>query len=103
MPRCPQMPRKTLSNLISMALISGLLSVQSAEAADGRIVILTEQMPRQAIGGDPVVFNDKEIRAEVQTDRSEQISDQVGRIQASPAVNQLGAIGSTVELSLIPH
>jgi hypothetical protein len=93
----PPLRRNTLSNLISLALISGLLSVQSATAADGRIVILTEQMPRQAIGGEPVVFNDKEIRAEVQTDRSVQLSEQVGRLQVAPAVGQLNNLNSTVE------
>jgi hypothetical protein len=93
----PPLRRNTLSNLISLALISGLLSVQSATAADGRIVILTEQMPRQAIGGEPVVFNDKEIRAEVQTDRSVQLSEQIGRLQVAPAVDQLKGINSSVE------
>lgn len=93
----PALRRNTLSNLISLALVSGLLSVQSAHAADGRIVILTEQMPRQAIGGEPVVFNDKEIRAEVQTDRSVQLSEQVGRLQVAPAVGQLNNLNSTVD------
>ena len=97
----PPLRRNTLSNLISLALISGLLSVQSANAADGRIVILTEQMPRQAIGGEPVVFNDKEIRAEVQTDRSVQLSEQIGRLQVAPATGQLNNLNSTVETGTV--
>lgn len=84
-------------HLTTALLLAGLWSAQSAEAADGRIVILTELKPRQAVGGEPVVFNETEVRADVQTDPRQQITEQLGRLSVSPQVQAVHGVAAAVE------
>jgi hypothetical protein len=93
--RLPDRPLRR--HLITALLLAGLWSAQSAEAADGRIVILTELKPRQAVGGEPVVFNETEIRSDVQTDPRQQITEQIGRLNVTPQVQAVHGVASAVD------
>lgn len=95
-PRQPD-DRPLRRHLITALFAAGMCALQSAGAADGRIVILTELKPRQAVGGEPVVFNDKEIVAEVQTDPRQQINEQVSRLNVTPQVQAVHGVASAVE------
>jgi len=94
---CPADDRPLRRHLITALLAAGMCVLQSAGAADGRIVILTELLPRQAVGGEPVVFNEKEIRADVQTDPRQQINEQIGRLNVVPQVQSVHGVAQAVD------